>query len=131
MTESSCGTRSARPGATTPGTISATRPDACERGGAVWDCSAASGASLVSVNGEAALTKIVGMARDLPDLQGVIEMTPGQGAPPSYVTMGKLKIFTISQVTAHPATPPIAGSRDDLATLIYTSGTTGPSKGAM
>ena len=90
-----------------------------------------SGASLVAVNGEAALTKIVGMARHLPDLQGVIQMTPGQGAPPSYVTMGKLKIFTISQVTAHPATPPIAGSRDDLATLIYTSGTTGPSKGAM
>ncbi len=90
-----------------------------------------SAASLVAVNGDAALTKIVEMARDMPDLKGVIQMTPAEGAPPSYGARGKLKIFTISQVTAHPAAPPIEGSREDLATLIYTSGTTGPSKGAM
>jgi long-chain acyl-CoA synthetase len=88
-------------------------------------------ASLVAVNGDAALTKIVGMARDLPDLQGIIQMTPSEGAPPAYGSRGKLKVFTISQMTAHPPTPPVEGSREDLATLIYTSGTTGPSKGAM
>ncbi|HTQ23349.1 MAG TPA: long-chain fatty acid--CoA ligase [Candidatus Binataceae bacterium] len=90
-----------------------------------------SGASLVAVNGDAALAKIVEMARALPDLQGIIQMTPAEGAPPSYGVRGKLRIFTFSQITAHPPTPPIEGSRDDLATLIYTSGTTGPSKGAM
>jgi long-chain acyl-CoA synthetase len=90
-----------------------------------------SAASLVAVNGEAALAKILGMARQLPDLQGVIQMTPAEGPPPSYGALGKLKIFTFAQMTAHPAEPPISGSRDDLATLIYTSGTTGPSKGVM
>jgi long-chain acyl-CoA synthetase len=90
-----------------------------------------SAASLVAVNGDAALAKIVGMARQLPDLEGVIQMTPSQGAPPSYGAMGKLRMFTISQMTANPPAPPIAGSREDLATLIYTSGTTGPSKGVM
>jgi len=90
-----------------------------------------SAASLVAVNGEAAMTKIMAMARQLPDLKGIIQMTPSQGAPPSYGTMGKMRLFTLSQMTAHPPTPPIEGSRQDLATLIYTSGTTGPSKGAM
>ncbi|HVB79651.1 MAG TPA: long-chain fatty acid--CoA ligase [Candidatus Binataceae bacterium] len=90
-----------------------------------------SAASLVAVNGDAALAKIVGMARQLPDLEGIIQMTPSRSAPPSYSTMGKLRLFTLTQVTAHPPAPPMAGSREDLATLIYTSGTTGPSKGAM
>jgi long-chain acyl-CoA synthetase len=90
-----------------------------------------SAASLVAVNGDAAMTKILEMAGDLPDLQGIIQMTPSQGAPPSYGGRGKLRIFTFSQMTAHPAEPPMEGSREDLATLIYTSGTTGPSKGAM
>ena len=90
-----------------------------------------SGTSLVAVNGDVALKKIVGMARQLPDLEGVIQMTPTHSAPPSYGAMGKLRIFTFSQVTANPPTPPLEGSREDLATLIYTSGTTGPSKGAM
>jgi long-chain acyl-CoA synthetase len=90
-----------------------------------------SGARMVAVNGDAALKKIVGMARQLPDLEGVIQMTPTEGAPPSYGALGKLRIFTFAQVTAHPPTPPVDGSREDLATLIYTSGTTGPSKGAM
>jgi long-chain acyl-CoA synthetase len=90
-----------------------------------------SAASLVAVNGDAAAAKILGMARDLPDLQGIIQMTPSEGAPPSYGARGNFKIFTFSQVTAHPSAPPIEGSREDLATLIYTSGTTGPSKGAM
>jgi long-chain acyl-CoA synthetase len=90
-----------------------------------------SGARMVAVNGDAALKKIVGMARQLPDLEGVIHMTPAEGAPPSYGALGKLRISTFAQVTAHPPTPPVDGSREDLATLIYTSGTTGPSKGAM
>ena len=90
-----------------------------------------SAARIVAVNGDAPLRKIVGLARQLPDLEGVIQMTPSQGAPPSYGAMGKLKIFTFSQVTAHQPKPPMAGSREDLATFIYTSGTTGPSKGAM
>jgi long-chain acyl-CoA synthetase len=90
-----------------------------------------SAVSLVAVNGDAAVTKILEMAADLPDLQGVIQMTPSQGAPPSYGRRGKLRIFTFSQMTAHPAQAPMEGSREDLATLIYTSGTTGPSKGAM
>ena len=90
-----------------------------------------SAASLVAVNGDAAVAKVMGMARDLPDLQGIIQMTPSRGAPPAYGAMGKFRMFTFSQMTAHPAEPPIEGSRGDLATLIYTSGTTGPSKGAM
>jgi long-chain acyl-CoA synthetase len=90
-----------------------------------------SATSLVAVNGDAAVTKILEMAGDLPDLQGIILMTPSQGAPPSYGGRGKLRIFTFSQMTAHPAEPQMEGSREDLATLIYTSGTTGPSKGAM
>jgi long-chain acyl-CoA synthetase len=90
-----------------------------------------SAARIVAVNGDASLKKIVGLARQLPDLEGVIQMTPSQEAPPSYGAMGKLKIFTLSQVSAHQPEPPMAGSREDLATFIYTSGTTGPSKGAM
>jgi long-chain acyl-CoA synthetase len=90
-----------------------------------------SAARIVAVNGDAALKKIVGLARQLPDLEGVIQMTPSQEAPPSYGAMGKLKIFTLSQVSAHQPEPPMAGSREDLATFIYTSGTTGPAKGAM
>lgn len=90
-----------------------------------------SAARIVAVNGDAALKKIVGLARQLPDLEGVIQMTFSEGAPPSYGAMGKLKIFTLSQVSAHQPEPPMAGSREDLATFIYTSGTTGPSKGAM
>ena len=90
-----------------------------------------SGASLVAVNGDAAVKKMVEIGRQLPDLKGLIQMTPSAGAPPSYGTMGRLRIFTFSQVTAHPAEPPVAGAREDLATIIYTSGTTGPSKGAM
>ena len=90
-----------------------------------------SAASLVAVNGDAAVAKIIGIARDLPDLQGIIQMTPSQGAPPSYGAVGKFRMFTFAQMTAHPAEPPMEGSREDLATLIYTSGTTGPSKGAM
>ncbi|HLK85918.1 MAG TPA: long-chain fatty acid--CoA ligase [Candidatus Binataceae bacterium] len=90
-----------------------------------------SGAGLVAVNGDAAMKKIIEIGRQLPDLKGIIQMTPSEGAPPSYGAMGRLRIFTFSQVTAHPAEPPIAGAREDLATIIYTSGTTGPSKGAM
>jgi long-chain acyl-CoA synthetase len=90
-----------------------------------------SAARIVAVNGDAALKKIVGLARQLPDLEGVIQMTPSQDAPPSYGAMGKLKIFTLSQISARQPEPPMAGSREDLATFIYTSGTTGPSKGAI
>ncbi len=90
-----------------------------------------SAARLVAINGDAALAKIVELARQLPDLEGVIQMTPSAGAPPSYGAMGKLRILTFSQVSAHQAAPPLAGAREDLATLIYTSGTTGASKGAM
>jgi long-chain acyl-CoA synthetase len=90
-----------------------------------------SAARIVAVNGDAALKKIVGLARQLPDLEGVIQMTPSQEAPPSYGAMGKLKIFTLSQISARQPEPPMAGSREDLATFIYTSGTTGPSKGAI
>lgn len=90
-----------------------------------------SAARLVAINGDAALTKIVGLARQLPDLEGVIQMTPSVGGPPSYGAMGKLRILRLSQVTAQQPALPLAGSREDLATLIYTSGTTGPSKGVM
>jgi long-chain acyl-CoA synthetase len=90
-----------------------------------------SAASLVAVNGDAALARIVGMARQLPDLEGVIEMTRSQGAPPPLGATGKLRISTLAQMTANPPAPLFAGSRENLATLIYTSGTTGPSKGAM
>jgi long-chain acyl-CoA synthetase len=96
-----------------------------------------SAASLVAVNGDAALAKVVGMAPQLPDLKSVIQMTPSpqttpsQGAPPSHGATGKLKVYALSQMTDNPPAPPMAGSREDLATLIYTSGTTGPSKGAM
>ncbi len=90
-----------------------------------------SAASLVAVNGDAALARIVGMARQLPDLEGVIQMTPSHGAPPPLGATGKLRISTIAQMTANPPAPLFAGSRENLATLIYTSGTTGPSKGAM
>jgi long-chain acyl-CoA synthetase len=90
-----------------------------------------SAASLVAVNGDAALAKVLAMSRQLPDLQGIIQITPSEGAPPSYGALGKLRIFTFAQMTAHPAEAPISGSREDLATLIYTSGTTGPSKGVM
>ncbi len=90
-----------------------------------------SAASLVAVNGDAALAKIAGIARQLPDLKAIIQMTPSQGPPPPYGAMGKLRILTLSQLTTNPSAPPMAGSREDLATFIYTSGTTGPSKGAM
>ena len=90
-----------------------------------------SAATLIAVNGEVAVAKVIAMARQLPDLQGIIQMIPSEGAPPSYGALGKLRIFTFAQMTAHPAEPPTSGSREDLATLIYTSGTTGPSKGVM
>lgn len=90
-----------------------------------------SGARLIAVNGEAALKKIVALGPQLPDLRGIIQMSPGEGAPPSYASMSRLRIFTFASVSKLEPAPPRAGSRDDLATLIYTSGTTGPSKGVM
>jgi len=90
-----------------------------------------SGARLVAVNSEAGLKKIVALAPQLPDLAGIIAMNPGEGAPPAYSALSRVRIFTFASVSALEPAPPIAGSRDDLATLIYTSGTTGPSKGVM
>ncbi len=41
-----------------------------------------SGAGLVAVNGDAAMKKIIEIGRQLPDLKGIIQMTPYEGAPP-------------------------------------------------
>jgi long-chain acyl-CoA synthetase len=90
-----------------------------------------SGARLIAVSGEEALKKIVAIAPQLPDLAGIIEMNPGEGAPPKYGSLGKIRIFTFASASGSEPAPAIAGSRDDLATFIYTSGTTGPSKGVM
>lgn len=90
-----------------------------------------SGARLIAVGDEATLKKIVEIAPQLPDLAGIIEMHPGDGAPPKYGSLGKVRILTFASVSGAEPAPPIAGSRDDLATFIYTSGTTGPSKGVM
>ncbi len=90
-----------------------------------------SGASLVAVNGEAALAKIVALAPQLPDLAGIIEMSPAEGPPPTYGALSKVRILTFASVSGAEPARPLAGSRDDLATLIYTSGTTGAQKGVM
>lgn len=52
-----------------------------------------SAASLVAVDGDAAVTKILEISNDLPDLQGIIQMTPSQGAPPSYGGRGEAADF--------------------------------------
>jgi long-chain acyl-CoA synthetase len=90
-----------------------------------------SGARLIAVKGEAALVKVVALAPQLPDLVGIIEMSPAEGPPPAYGSLGKVRILPFASVSGAEPAPPLAGSHDDLATLIYTSGTTGPSKGVM
>jgi len=89
-----------------------------------------SGTRHVAVNGEAAFAKIAALAPQLPDLEGVIEMSPG-AAPPTYGTLGKRRISTLATLSASEPAPPIEDSREELATIIYTSGTTGPPKGVM
>lgn len=90
-----------------------------------------SGTRVIAVNGAEALAKVAALAPQLPDLAGIIEMHPGDGAPPKYGSLGKVRIFTFASVSGAEPAPPLDGSPNDLATLIYTSGTTGPSKGVM
>jgi long-chain acyl-CoA synthetase len=89
-----------------------------------------SGARLVAVHGEAQFAKIAALAPQLPDLEGVIEMSPG-AAPPSYGTLGRRRISTLASLSAHEPAPTVDCSRQELATIIYTSGTTGAPKGVM
>lgn len=86
-----------------------------------------SGARLIAVNGAQLVSKIRGLAKAFPQVEGIVALHPEAKA----IDDGGLEVITLEQASAFDPEPAIEGSLNDVATIIYTSGTTGLSKGAM